>query len=74
MQILLASTVMVVAGVSVLIVFTLRIWSRAYQARFNEMRKQIEGRIAAIESAISDTQAVLGDLRYKVEGPRREGL
>jgi hypothetical protein len=67
MQILLASTVMVVAGASLLIAFTLRSWSRAYQARFNDMREQLEERMAAIERTISDTQAELGNLRYKIE-------
>lgn len=73
MDILLASTVMVVAGASLLVAFTLRSWSRAYQARFNDMREQIEKRMAAIEGTISDTQAVLGDLRYKVEAQGNQG-
>jgi hypothetical protein len=67
MNILLASTVMVVAGASLLVAFTLRSWSQVHQARFNDMREQIEKRMAAIEGTISDMQAVLGDLRYKVE-------
>ena len=73
MDILLASTVMVVAGASLLVAFTLRSWSRAYQARFNDMREQIEKRVTAIEGTISDTQAVLGDLRYKVEAQGNQG-
>jgi len=67
MQTLLASTVMVAAGASLLIAFTLRSWSRTYHARFNDMREQLEKRMTAIERTISDTQAVLGNLRYKIE-------
>ena len=61
MSALLASTVMVVAGVSLLIAFTLRTWSRAYQARFSDMRERMLGyerRIVAMEKAISDLQMV----------------
>jgi ATP/maltotriose-dependent transcriptional regulator MalT len=69
MNILLASTVMVVAGVSVLIAFTLRMWSRAYQARFDDMRKSMinyERRIVAMEKMMSDTQAAFESLSRQV--------
>ncbi len=59
MSALLASTVMVVAGVSLLIAFTLRTWSRAYQARFSDMRERMLGyerRIVAMEKTIADLQ------------------
>ena len=70
MDILLASTVMVVAGVSFLIAFTFRAWSRAYQAGFKDMRERMlkyERRIVDIEKTMSETQIVLEKLRDKVE-------
>jgi hypothetical protein len=59
MSALLASTVMVVAGVSLLIAFTLRAWSRAYQKLFSDMRERMLGyerRIVAMEKMIADLQ------------------
>jgi hypothetical protein len=70
---LLASTVMVVAGVSVLIAFTLRMWSRAYQTRFNDMRERMltyERRIVEMEKMISDMQVAFDNLYGKVEVQR----
>ena len=70
MDILLASTVMVVAGVSFLIAFTFRTWSRAYQAGFKDMRERMlkyERRIVDLEKTTSETQIVLENLRGKVE-------
>lgn len=73
MDTLLASTVMVVAGVSVLIAFTLRMWSRAYQRRFNDMRERMlnyERRIVEMEKVISDLQIAFDNLYGKVEVQR----
>lgn len=73
MDTLLASTVMVVAGVSVLIAFTLRMWSRAYQTRFNDMRERMltyERRIVEMEKMISDMQVAFDNLYGKVEVQR----
>lgn len=70
MSTLLASTVMVVAGVSVLIAFTLRMWSRAYQARFNDMRERMldyERRIVEMEQMISDMKIAFENLYSGVE-------
>lgn len=70
MDILLASTVMVVAGVSLLIAFTFWIWSRAYQAGFKDMRERMikyERRIVDMEKTVSDLQIELKNLRGKVE-------
>jgi hypothetical protein len=70
MDTLLASTVMVVAAVSVLIAFTLRIWSRAYQTRFADMRERMlnyERRFVAMEKVISDMQIAFDNLYGKVE-------
>jgi hypothetical protein len=67
---LLAGTVMVVAGVSALIAFTLRMWSRAYEKRFNDMRERMlnyERRIVEMEKMISDMQIAFENLYVKVE-------
>lgn len=75
MDILLAITVMVVAGASVLIAFTLRKWSRTYQAGFSDMRKRIldhEEHILDVEAKISDVQIMLEDLRGTVEAHGRQ--
>jgi hypothetical protein len=73
MNTLLASTVMVVAGVSVLIAFTLRMWSRAYQARFSDMRERMldyERRIVEMEHMISDVKIAFDGLYGKVEAQK----
>lgn len=70
MDVLLACTVMVVAGASLLVAFTFRTWSRAYQGRFYDMSGQMlnyEERIVAVENKISETQAMLRSLRGKIE-------
>lgn len=70
MDILLASTVMVVAAASLLVAFTLRTWLRTYQAGFNDMRKRIldhEKHILGVEEKISAAQVILDNLRYTVE-------
>jgi membrane protein implicated in regulation of membrane protease activity len=70
MDVLLASTVMVVAGVSVLLALALRTWSRASQERYYELRSRIldyDRRIVAMEKIVSDTQTMLNNLRRKAE-------
>jgi hypothetical protein len=70
MDVLLASTVMVVAAASLLVAFTLRTWSRTYQAGFNDMRKRIldhEKHILEVEGKISAAQAMVENLRDTVE-------
>jgi hypothetical protein len=80
MNILLASTVMVVAAASLLVAFTLRTWSRTYQAGFNDMRRRIldhEKHILEVEERISAAQAILDDLGDTVEAqgkPKRDTL
>jgi hypothetical protein len=76
MNFLLASTVMVVAGVSLLIAFTFRTWSRAYRADFKDMRERMieyEKRIVALEKKMSDTQIMLENVRGKVEARGNQG-
>jgi hypothetical protein len=70
MDIVLAIAVMVAAGASLLIAFTLRTWSRAYQERFYDMGGRIldyEKRMVAMEQAISDAQVMIKNLRSKIE-------
>lgn len=70
MDVLLACTVMVVAGASLLVAFTFRTWSRAYQGRFYDMSGQIlnyEERIVTVENKLSETQAMLRNLRGNIE-------
>lgn len=76
MDILLASTVMVVAGVSFLIAFTFRAWSRAYQAGYKDMRERMlkyERRVVDIEKKMSETQIAFEELRGEVESRRNQG-
>lgn len=76
MDILLACTVMVVAGASLLIAVTFRTWSRAYQGRFYEMSGQIlnyEERILAVEDKLSEIQTMIRNSRGKGEAQGSQG-
>jgi hypothetical protein len=76
MDILLACTIMVAAGASLLIAVTFRTWSRAYQSRFYEMSGQIlnyEERIVALEDKLSEIQAMISNPRRKGEAQESQG-
>ena len=76
MGILLAITVMVVAGVSLLIAYGLRTWSRSSEKRFAEMHPEVlkySEHITALQAAVTvmrndldQTMSTVDDIRQAI--------
>ena len=82
MGILLAITVTVAAGASLLIAYSLRTWSRSHEERFADMRRELlkynehitalQAAVSAVNNDLDETISVVAEIRQAIAEMRVE--